>query len=289
MKFLRAYYCYFIIAVVVAASLLLSGCASINTGGPSQPLLPQLTAEEKFSDRFQLEEEPFFFYDLFGRELLEGNEVQQYIEEKQFDAAGNLVLGRTGTLDSVRYVTQLDRTVLTEDTYRGRHTEFAIGDHLTIKDKTLWPVNYIMRKTEFDGFRWDLSFQQGKHLFSLLNSRISNPVYSADVGGGQTLAPTIGRRNSDAFLENKRLVGFRGQGMIGDILRVGFTYVNLHKEHPQRTDNPWTGTVPNTPPEQIVLTFRDDSPEDYMKEFDANGAKARLQVMEYRRCRKKFE
>jgi hypothetical protein len=273
MKFLRAYYWSFILAVATAASLLLSGCASINTGGPSQPLLPQLTAEEKFSDRFQLEEEPFFFYDLFGRELLEGNEVHQYVEEKQFDAAGNLVLGRTGALDSVRYVTQLDRTVLTEDTYRGRHTEFAIGDHLTIKDKTLWPVNYILRKTEFDGFRWDLSFQQGKHLFSLLNSRISNPVYSADVGGGQTLAPTIGRRNSDAFLENKRLVGFRGQGMIGDILRVGFTYVNLHKEHPQRTDNPWTGTVPNTPPEQIVLTFRDDSPEDYMKEIEANGAK----------------
>ncbi len=146
----------------------------MQTGGPAQPLLPQLTAEEKFSDRFELEEEPFFFYDLFGKELLEGNEVHQYIEEKQFDAAGNLVLGRTGQLDSVRYVSQLDRTVLTEDTYRGRHTEFTIGDHLTIKDKTLWPVSYIIHKTEFDGFRWDLSFQTGKHLFSLLNSRISN-------------------------------------------------------------------------------------------------------------------
>jgi len=274
MKFLRAYYWSLILAVATAASLLfLGGCASMNTGGPSQPLMPQLTAEEKFSDRFQLEEEPFFFYDLFGRELLEGNEVHQYIEEKQFDAAGNLVLGRTGQLDSVRYVSQLDRTVLTEDTYRGRHTEFTIGDHLTIKDKTLFPVSYIMRKTEFDGFRWDISFQSGKHLFSLLNSRISNPVYAAEVGAAGTLAPTVGRRNSDAFLENKRFVGFRGQGMIGDILRVGFTYINLHKEHPQRTDNPWTGTVANTPPNQIVLTFRDNSPEDYMKGLDANGAR----------------
>ncbi len=121
MKFFRAYYRSLILAVATAASLLfLGGCASMSGGGPSQPLLPQLTAEEKFSDRFQLEEEPFFFYDLFGRELLEGNEVHQYIEEKQFDAAGNLVLGRTGQLDSVRYVSQLDRTVLTEDTYRGR-------------------------------------------------------------------------------------------------------------------------------------------------------------------------
>jgi hypothetical protein len=283
MKFLRTHYLYLALAVIISASwLFLSGCASMQTGGPAQPLLPQLTAEEKFSDRFQLEEEPFFFYDLFGRELLEGNEVHQYIEEKQFDAAGNLILGRTGQLDSVRYVSQLDRTVLTEDTYRGRHTEFTIGDHLTIKDKTLWPVSYIMHKTEFDGFRWDLSFQTGKHLFSLLNSRISNPVYSSDVGAAGSLAPTIGRRNSDQFLENKRLVGFRGQGMIGDILRLGFTYVNLHKEHPQRIDNPWTGTVPNTPPERIVITFRDNSPEDYMKGADANGAKVKSVVFKVR-------
>jgi len=275
MKFLRTYYWSFILAVITAASMLfLGGCASIGMEGPSQPLLPQLTAEEKFSDRFQLEEEPFFFYDLFGRELLEGNEVHQYIEEKQFDAAGNLVLGRTGQLDSVRYVSQLDRTVLTEDTYRGRHTEFTIGDHLTVKDKTLWPMSYILHKTEFDGFRWDLSFQSSKHLFSILNSRISNPVYAAEVGAAGSLAPTVGRRNADTFLENKRMVGFRGQGMIGDILRVGFTYVNLHKEHPQRIDNPWTGTVANTPPERIVLTFRDNSPEDYMKE-DPNGAKVK--------------
>jgi len=267
MKFARTLIYYSLLAVFVSVSwVLLSGCAPMNVGGPAQPLLPQLSADEKFSDRFELEEEPQFFYDLFGRELLEGNEVHQYIEEKQFDASGNLVVGRTGQLDSVRFSSQLDRTILTEDTYRGRHTEFAIGDHLTIKDSTLWPMAYIMRKTEFDGFRWDLSFSQSKHLFSLLNSRISNPIYSADVVAANTLAPTIGRRNADEFIENKRLVGFRGQGMLGDILRFGFTYVNLHKEHPQRMDNPWTGTVANTPPEQIVLTFRDNSPEDYMIE-----------------------
>ena len=272
MKFSRTICYYSLLAAVIFASWgLLSGCAPLS-GAPSQPLLPQLSAEEKFSDRFQMEEEPQFFYDLFGRELLEGNEVHQYIEEKQFDAAGNLVVGRTGQLDSVRFASQLDHTILTEDTYRGRHTEFAIGDSLTIKDSTLWPMAYIMRKTEFDGFRWDLSFSQNKHLFSLLNSRISNPVYAAEVGAAGSLAPTIGRQNADEFIENKRLVGFRGQGMIGDILRLGFTYVNLHKEHPQRMDNPWTGTVANTPPEQIVLTFRDNSPEDYLSE-NPNGAK----------------
>jgi hypothetical protein len=243
----------------------------MSVGGPAQPLLPQLAAEEKFSDRFELEEEPQFFYDLFGRELLEGNEVHQYIEEKRFDADGNLVIGRTGQLDSVRFTSQLDRTILTEDTYRGRHTEFAIGDQLTIKESTLWPMAYILRKTEFDGFRWDLSFSQSKHLFSLLNSRISNPIFGADVVAAGTLAPTIGRRNADEFIENKRLMGFRGQAMLGDILRFGFTYVNLHKEHPQRLGSEWSGTVANTPPEQIVLTFKDNAPEDYLAE-EMNGA-----------------
>ena len=271
MKFSRTTFCHSILAAVVLASwVLLNGCASLSVG-PAQPLLPQLSAEEKFSDRFQLEEEPQFFYDLFGRELLEGNEVHQYVEEKGFDAEGSLVLGRMGQLDSVRFASQLDRTILSEDTYRGRHTEFAIGDHLTIKDNTLWPMAYIMRKTEFDGFRWDIACPVGKNLFSMLNSLVSNPINSAEVGGAGSLAPTLGRRNSDEFIESKLLRGFRGQWMLGDILRFGFTYVNLHKVHPQRLDNPSTGTVANTPPERIVLTFRDNSPEDYLSE-NPNGA-----------------
>ena len=49
---------------------------------------------------------------------------------------------------------------------------------------------------------------------------------------------------------------------MGDIFRVGFTYVNLHKEHPERVENPLMGTVANTPPESISVVFRDDSPED---------------------------
>ena len=82
------------------------------------------------------------------------------------------------------------------------------------------------------------------------------------------LAPTLGRRNGlneDAgvrHIENARLVGFRAQGLLGDIFRVGFTYINLHKEHPERVENPLMGTVANTPPESITVVFRDDSPED---------------------------
>ncbi|MDE0637871.1 MAG: hypothetical protein OXI43_18690 [Candidatus Poribacteria bacterium] len=255
-----------LVVTCIPCGLMLYGCGAQSLG-PQEPLLPTIDGESKFSDRFSLEEAPLFFYDLFGKELLEGHEVHQYVEEKAFNEYGELVVGWTGQLDTGRYALQLDHTILTEDAYRGRYNEFAIGDHLRIKPSTLFPNRYIIFKTEFDGFRWDISFAQERHLFTLLNSRISNPVLIFD-GNPTGLQTTIGKRNGlneeagVRHIENTRLVGFRGQGLLGDIFRVGFTYVNLHKEHPERVENPFMGTVANTPPESITVVFRDDSPED---------------------------
>ena len=254
-----------LVATCILSGFVLYGCGAQSLG-PQEPLLPTIEGDSKFSDRFQLEEEPQFFYDLFGKELLEGSEVYNYRERKAFNQNGELVVGWTGQLDSERFSAQLDRTILTEDAYLGRYNEFAIGDHMRLKPSTLFPNRYIVYKTEFDGFRWDISFAQERHLFTLINSRISNPVQLND--NAANLAPTLGRRNGlndDAgvrHIENARLVGFRGQGLLGDIFRVGFTYVNLHKEHPERVENPLMGTVANTPPESITVVFRDDSPED---------------------------
>ena len=254
-----------LVATCILSAFVLYGCGAQSLG-PQEPLLPTIEGSSKFSARFQLEEEPQFFYDLFGKELLEGNEVYNYREQKEFDQNGELFVGWTGQLDSERFSAQLDRTVLTEDSFRGRYTEFAIGDSMRFKPSTLFPNRYILYKTEFDGLRWDISFAQERHLFTLINSRISNPVQLTDAAAN--LAPTLGRRNGlneDAgvrHLENARLVGFRAQGLLGDIFRVGFTYVNLHKEHPERVENPMMGTVANTPPESITVVFRDDSPED---------------------------
>ena len=254
-----------LVATCILSAFVLYGCGAQSLG-PQEPLLPTIEGSSKFSARFQLEEEPQFFYDLFGKELLEGNEVYNYREQKEFDQNGELFVGWTGQLDSERFSAQLDRTVLTEDSFRGRYTEFAIGDSMRFKPSTLFPNRYILYKTEFDGLRWDISFAQERHLFTLINSRISNPVQLTDAAAN--LAPTLGRRNGlneDAGLrhiENARLMGFRAQGLLGDIFRVGFTYVNLHKEHPERVENPVMGTVANTPPEMISVVFRDDSPED---------------------------
>ena len=265
MNELRQSFDVLLVVTCILSAFVLYGCGAQSLG-PQEPLLPTIEGGAKFSARFQLEEEPQFFYDLFGKELLEGNEVYNYREQKGFNQNGELIVGWTGQLDSERFSAQLDRTVLTEDSFRGRYTEFAIGDDMRFKPATLFPNRYILYKTEFDGFRWDISFAQERHLFTLINSRISNPVKLTDAAAN--LAPTLGRRNGlneDAgvrHIENARLVGFRAQGLLGDIFRVGFTYVNLHKEHPERVENPLMGTVANTPPESISVVFRDDSPED---------------------------
>ncbi len=265
-KLKRAINSLLVVTCILSASVFY-GCGA-DSLGPYEPLLPAIESEAKFSNRFQLEEEPQVFYDLYGKGILEGSELNKYTDQKQFDQNGKLIVGWSGQLDSLRFTAQLDRTILVEETFLGRHSEFAIGDHLRLKPATLFPNRYIIYKTEFDGLRWDISFAQEHHLFTLIHSRISNPVKVTDDAPAQRIGGELGRRNGLNRLsgvrniENSRLIGFRGQGLLGENFRVGYTYVNLHKEHPERTINSLMGTVPNTPPETISVVFRDDSPED---------------------------
>ena len=94
---------------------------------------------------------------------------------------------------------------------------------------------------------------------------MSNAILVWGTGNFQSLAGGAGRRTSTEsadFLANSRIIGFRAQGLIGDIFRVGATYLNMRQEFHQRTHNPFFGSAPNTPPQVVMVTFRDDSPED---------------------------
>ncbi len=246
------------------------GCGAQSLG-PHEPLLPVIESEEKFADRYQLDEAAKNYYDLFGKGVVEGSEINTYTNQKEFNQKGQMIVAWSGQLDSIRFTSQLDRSILVEETLFGRHTEFTIGDHMRLKPDTLFPNRYIIYKTEFDGLRCDLSLAQEHHLFTLIHSNVSNPVQLPEVQGqapAQNLAQNQGRRtglnplSGVRNIENTRLVGFRGQGVLADLFRVGFTYVNLHKEHPERMISSFMGTVPNTPPEKISVVFRDDSPED---------------------------
>ncbi|MCY4568435.1 MAG: hypothetical protein OXD49_09045 [Candidatus Poribacteria bacterium] len=258
---------FMLVGSCVLSTSVFYGCGA-DPLGPYQPLLPAIEGEAKFSSRFQLEEEPQFFHDLYGAEIVEGSELNTYTDQKAFDQNGKLIVGWGGQLDSLRFTSQLDRTIIAEESFLGRHTEFIIGDHLRLKPTSLFPNRYILYKTEFDGLRWDISFAQEHHLFSFIHSRISNPIKITDAADDGALAQALGRRNGlnaasgVRNIENARLIGFRGQGLFGEMFRIGFTYVNLYKEHPERLVNAFMGTVANTPPETISVVFRDDSPED---------------------------
>lgn len=249
-------------------AIVFCGCGA-QPLGPYKPLLPAIESEQKFSDRFVLDEEVQFFHDLYGKEVVEGSEISRYADHQEFDKNGKLVLGWNGQLDSLRFTTQLDRAILVEETLFGRYTDIAIGDHIRLKPDTLFANQYIISKTEFDGLRWDLSFAQEHHLFSFIHSRISNSIWLTTAAGNTGgLGLDLGRRNglnpisNVRNIENARLLGFRGQTLLTENLRVGYTYINMHKQHPERIISSYMGTVPNTPPETISIVFRDDSPED---------------------------
>ena len=59
----------------MAGMFVFFGCGAQSLG-PYEPLLPTIDGEDKFSDRFQLDEEPNFYYDLYGTEIVEGTETQ---------------------------------------------------------------------------------------------------------------------------------------------------------------------------------------------------------------------
>ncbi|MCY4402153.1 MAG: hypothetical protein OXD54_06200 [Candidatus Poribacteria bacterium] len=252
----------------ILSIFLFYGCGA-DSLGPHKDLLPLVSGEEKFSDRFRLEEEPRFFQDLYGREIVEGSEISRYSDQQHFDKNGKLVVGWSGQLDSLRFTTQLNRAIIVEETFLGRHTDIAIGDHIRLKPDTLFPNEYIISKTEFDGLRWDTTFAQEHHLFTFLHSRISNSIRLVTAAmAAENLGLDLGRRNGwnpDSGvrnIENARLMGFRGQTLLTENFRVGYTYINMHKDHPERLITTYMGTVPNTPPESISIVFRDDSPED---------------------------
>ena len=83
---------FMLVAICVLSASVFYGCGA-DSLGPYQPLLPAIDSEAKFSSRFQLEEEPQFFYDLYGKEIMEGSELTKYTDQKEFDQNGKLAVG----------------------------------------------------------------------------------------------------------------------------------------------------------------------------------------------------
>lgn len=81
------------------------GCGAQSLG-PHEPLLPVIDSEEKFADRYQLDEAAQNYYDLFGKGVVEGSEISTYSNQKEFNQKGQLIAAWSGQLDSIRFTSQ---------------------------------------------------------------------------------------------------------------------------------------------------------------------------------------
>ena len=203
-------------------------------------------------ENYRLNTTPYLrTYDTFGNFVVEGYEVfalQEY--RTRTPEVGSL--GKKGQF----YQNWLRHLIIADDAYGGWNTRLMVGDfiHTTFTPLTLDMVG-------FNGIRFDAISTTDKEL-TLLVSRISDPLRMSLSG---STAP-LGRQGKGVSVnDGVYLVGGHWESNIGEVFVLGASYVNLYRFDSQRgvRTNSRKGLAPqNTIPQEIIVRFEDDSPED---------------------------
>ncbi|MFC1682598.1 hypothetical protein ACFL0G_00100 [Candidatus Zixiibacteriota bacterium] len=190
------------------------------------------------------------WYDDFGNYLIEGLNVFRLSQTRPGLASDDRTVVKT------RYYTNyFNNLIIFQDTYKGFASSLIVGDAIRTKFTSL-----SMDLARFNGIRWDGATRKNK--FSIVGSRISNPV-------GMPIDDIVrGAAAVDRPQEWPRyLFGGHWRTEVGDVLKLGATYVNLTQiksalESKQR--NFFKGDVTEAQPAAVFLRFADDSPQsDY--------------------------
>lgn len=179
-------------------------------------------------------------YDDFGNFLIEGLDVMRLTQQAPAD-----------NITKYQYYTNwFENLVIAKDTYKGFSTSLIIGDAIRTKFTSL-----TLELARFNGLRWD--GQTEKNQFSVIYSRFNDPIFNPDKS---TLLGAV----STSHDWNRYLFGGHWETEIGDILKLGASYVNLHqtKTEDEGQGSSIKGEVAWIKPEVIYLRFTDDSPED---------------------------
>lgn len=179
-------------------------------------------------------------YDDFGNFLIEGLDVLRLTQQVPAD-----------NITKYQYFTNwFENLVIAKDTYKGFSTSLIIGDAIRTKFTSL-----TLELARFNGLRWD--GQTEKNQFSIIYSRFNDPIFMPDKS-------TILGAVSTSHDWNRYLFGGHWETEIGDILKLGASYVNLHqtKTQDEGEGSSIKGEVAYVKPEVIYLKFTDDSPED---------------------------
>ena len=187
-------------------------------------------------------------YDDFGNFLLQGLNVYRFSDQHPATNANQF-----SRINKYRYYTNyFQNLVVAKDTYKGFSTSFIVGDAIRTKFTSL-----TFNRARFNGIRWDGAFKNNR--FTLLSSRISDPIdmpFEAQVTG--TLVGS-----SQEW--GRYLFGGHWESDIGDILKLGLTYLNIHQTN-SRYDSDESGihgAVTESQPDTVYLILADDSPDDF--------------------------
>lgn len=191
-------------------------------------------------------------YDVFGNYIAEGYEIYTLEEWRT----------RTPLLGSLQtkgrfFENWLRHLVIADDAYGEWSTRLMVGDHIRT---TFTPLTLDM--ASFNGIRFDAISSRDQQL-TLLVSRVSDPIRLS----GSSLT---GRGTRSNLSDGVYLVGGHWESNLSDALVLGASYVNLYRFDSQRgfRANSRKGLAPqNTVPQQVIVRFEDDSPDD-----DGRGA-----------------
>ena len=186
-------------------------------------------------------------YNLFGDYINRGWVIYDWTETSPLRQGSALLKG-------TRFSRWFDSLVISSASHGQYHTSLTVGDAIRT---TLTPLTFS--KPTFNGLQWD--FLSDKYALTLLGSRLNAPGFTA-----------LNEAGAASSLENTtRLLGARGVAQVGDVAKLGLTWVNVSNTSSELSigDNSLKGVL--TGPqntgnvERVIIRISDDSPESVEK------------------------
>ncbi len=198
-------------------------------------------------------------YDPFGNFLAEGLLQWTWVERRPGRGGGsaNPLDGsyreRNGAL-----LGWFNLSTVSSDRYRGWNWKFTMAQDIRANF-----TSFTLRLPRFTGIGFDVASE--KNALSVLYTR-GWPSWRVDIGNRAPGPITGSFVDSRTAVSPQPLFGFHWQTGIGDAVKLGATFVNMHAENVTSREfiTQVRGGLPYDmlPPERVIITFTDDSPED---------------------------